>query len=54
MTPDHPDGSNMPYEVTVFQGVIPSDAQARTNYTLENMTDTWPTGQLQTEITLYQ
>jgi hypothetical protein len=54
MTPNYPDGSNMPYEVIVFKGVIPSDAQARTNYSLENMTDTWPSGQLQTEITLYQ
>ena len=53
MTPNYPGKGNMPYEVVVFQGTIPSDAQSRTNYSLENMTETWPTGQLQTEITLY-
>ncbi len=45
MTPIYPDGGNMPYEVDVFKGAIPSDAQSRINYSLENMTETWPTGQ---------
>jgi hypothetical protein len=54
MTPNYPEEGNMPFEVVVFQGTIPTDAQAKTNYTLDNMTDTWPTGQLTTEVSLYQ
>lgn len=54
MTPAYPAQGNMPYEVVVFQGTIPADAQVKTNYTLENMTDVWPSGDLKTEITLYQ
>ena len=54
LTPNYPVKGNMPYEVIVFQTTIPGDAQPQTNYEMENMSDTWPTGELMTEITLYQ
>jgi len=54
VAPPFPAQGNSPYNVTVFEALIGGNAQARQLYSLTNTSDTFPSGDLSIDVSIYK
>jgi hypothetical protein len=54
LTPGYPSKANKPFSLTVFRTTVPANAQAMKTYGFDNVSETFPEGDLKVTVTLYK
>ena len=54
LTPGYPSKANKPFSLTVFRTTVPANAQVKKTYGFDNVSETFPGGDLKVTITLYK